>query len=145
MKVKIRFVASPIPKSVDYLRLLESSAHGVMAVPIGPVALNMPPWDELAHLFVNELADVYVNVVCAPRGVLIAPPVCFDQAIPDASDFVPGTIFAAFWTSGVINIAAVVGGEGDSDALGRYDVAMLDMQPLALRAYIDNLIVEKGI
>ncbi len=75
----IRYFCQAVPGSMgdlgyEYLRLLDATGIRVRALPIGPavaIAGGERRWYDISHLFTTPMSAPFVNVVCAPAGLLL--------------------------------------------------------------------------
>ena len=116
-----------------YLKALIATGIPTLTVPIGMAFMGTagPQWQKLSGTFTTALEEPYVNIVCAPPGLLMGSPirasdmqispaeraelVCDGLAVPpapsavgdDASELIytPQTALAGLYTVGVPNIA----------------------------------------
>lgn len=116
-----------------YLEALVGTGIPTMTAPIGLAFMGVmgPRWQALSHTFTTELVQPYVNIVCAPPGLLMGSPIRASDmqlsgperaellsdglALPpapteqgdDADEVVykPQTALAGLYTVGVPNIA----------------------------------------
>jgi hypothetical protein len=68
--------------SREYLAELQGCGRPVRAIPIGPACPE--GWGPLARLFVTDLSEPFVNIVCAPPGFLMGGRM-------SSRDMIPGT------------------------------------------------------
>lgn len=84
-----------------YLKALIDGEFAVRALPIGASYMNIPPsdpgwrhWKKVMHLFTEQLDADYVNVVCAPPGMVMGSRKTRGQLSParmeELDNMVPG-------------------------------------------------------
>lgn len=128
--------------SFDYLKAVDVTGVGVRAVAIGVSLLMQEPWSQLAQLFTTPLGNRFINVVCAPPGLMLGVPTTAAQAGPNmdmpvtekraatTEDIVykPKTALSGLYTVGLSNIAIVPSAQNlesdEIDALRKYDAVV---------------------
>ncbi len=116
-----------------YLEALVGTGIPTLTAPIGLAFMGVmgPRWQALSHTFTTELVEPYVNIVCAPPGLLMGSPIRASDMQMSASEraelisdglalppapaehgedadeivYVPHTALAGLYTVGVPNIA----------------------------------------
>ena len=124
----------------EYLDALDRSGKRVVACPIGMAYFTSAPWSGITRLFSGLTAPRFVNVVCAPPGLVmgarmraadVKPPldpsgVAWRKELSQEVVYEPSTALSGLYTVGVPNVAITTLGtkpleSSEIRALAQYD------------------------
>jgi hypothetical protein len=148
-------VSETADREYAYLEALMQTGLGVRILPIGFIMFDMPEdqpgwarWKAMQKLFTDPIANRYVNIVCAPPGLMMGQPLQASQRsglmvtprgdLPTKAPgddsftaYTPGTALIQLYTLGVPNVA-ITGmwpeppGKEETRVLRRYDAVITD-------------------
>jgi hypothetical protein len=116
MKAPLRLHVLAVPGlgpqlGFEVMVALRQAGLDLRVLSIGPAFLAYPPWRDHYELFQTELAERYVNIVCAPPGLFLGNPMRaseqHDRSKIQTTDriYQPPTALSGLFTVGVPNIA----------------------------------------
>ena len=95
-----------------YLEAILGTGLGVRLMPVGLVALWLPPWNQVPQVFVSALRTRFINVMCVPAGLSIGAPVSaaqFGNEAAEGAAYEPPLAMHGLFTVGIPNVAIVSG------------------------------------
>lgn len=98
-----------------YLEAILGTGLGVRLMPVGMVALWLPPWNQVPQAFVSTLSTHFINVMCVPAGLKVGATVSaaqFGNEEAQGAAYEPPLALHGLFTVGVPNVAIVPGDAG---------------------------------